>query len=97
MVLPVPICKDPSLEKDGLALVVCLYLPNHVHCCVGEAAGRRDMERRERRGAQGLRAIRVTVAVEVHITQCTVQTRLLTHDEGAKNLPLLLRQLAVSV
>ena len=47
----------------------------------------RDMERRERRGARGLRAIRVTVAVEVHTTQCTVQTRLLTDDEGAKNLP----------
>ena len=29
---------------------------------------------RERRGARDLRVIRVTVAVEVHATQCTVQS-----------------------
>ena len=51
------------------------------------AGGGRDVERREGRGAWGLRAVRVTVVIEVHSPQCTVQTRLLTDDEGAKNLP----------
>ena len=40
-------------------------------------AGRRRDNRaqlRERRGARDLRVIRVTVAVEVHATQCTVRS-----------------------